>query len=255
MAGTRRDLLTVGAVIAAVGLVTARPWTALRTPEPEFRDLQGLPPLRRLSDGPAAPGGSATGAVFAGLDRPSAAEAQAMARLRAAPCAALGLPWEVGAPLPVTYFTDIACPSCRRLEPALAALAETVPFRLVTREFPVFGARSEAAARAIIAAASLGAGEAMRLHLRTRPLPQDADGLTRLASALDLDPAAFLSAWTAPETAARLTEDRALARLLGLPGTPGLVLGRTLVIGNRPPDLLARVLDRELQDGPPPACS
>jgi predicted DsbA family dithiol-disulfide isomerase len=131
----------------------------------------------------------------------------------------------------------------------------TVPFRLVTREFPVFGARSEAAARAIIAAASLGAGEAMRLHLRTRPLPQDADGLTRLASALDLDPAAFLSAWTAPETAARLTEDRALARLLGLPGTPGLVLGRTLVIGNRPPDLLARVLDRELQDGPPPACS
>jgi protein-disulfide isomerase len=177
--------------------------------------------------------------------------------LRADICGALGLSWSADEPLPVTYFTDIRCPSCRQLEARLAALAAdpATRMRLTTREFPVFGPRSEAAARAIVAAAPFGAAERFRARLRTRPAPADRPGLRALAGSLGVDPDAYLASWQDPATLARLAEDRALARLIGLPGTPGLVVGRTVTVGVQPRDTLRHLMRVESQDGPPAACA
>jgi hypothetical protein len=253
MPTTRRDLLRIGAILGVAAVVMARPWA--RAPDLAFEDMPGLPPLRRFA-GPGAVGGSDPGqALFAGLDLPSEDERALADRLRATICDTLGLGWEPGGPLPITYFTDIRCPSCRVLEASLANLAHEIPFRLVTREFPVFGPRSEAAARAIVAAGSLGAGETARARLLLRPAPETAEAAAELAADLSLDPETYLAAWRSPDTTARLAEDRALARLLGLPGTPGLVIGRTIALGALPRATLARLMDAERAGGPPAACA
>jgi predicted DsbA family dithiol-disulfide isomerase len=259
MAGsTRRDLLRIGAVLGAAALVMARPWSAFRTPEIAFADMPRMPPLRRLVAEGAASGGLAGGALLAGLDTvfPPGDEATA-ARLGAVPCAALGLPWAGDGPVPVTYFTDIRCPSCRALEATLSAMTDEDPgaMALRTREFPVFGPRSEAAARVILAAGRQGAAEAMRAYLRVRPVPEDRTGLARLAEGQGLDVADFLRDWDGLAVQAQLVEDRVLARLLGLPGTHGLVVGRTIVVGAQPRATLARLVAIEREEGPPDGCS
>ncbi|MFW5881028.1 MAG: DsbA family protein, partial [Roseicyclus sp.] len=121
--------------------------------------------------------------------------------------------------------------------------------------YPVFGARSEAAARVIRAAGTLGRAEEMRRHLQTRPSPDTAPGVAALAARMGLDQDALAAAWASEEVAARLREDRGLARLLGLPGTPGLVVGRTLVIGAPPRARLAALLALEEAAGAPAACA
>lgn len=252
MSTTRRDLLRIGAILGILALVTARPWA--RAPDLAFEGMPGLPPLRRLVPAGTA-GGTATGAVLAGLDAPPEAEIALTERLRTTLCATLGLTWVPDGALPVTYFTDIRCPSCRILEGSLAALSAEIPLRLTTREFPVFGPRSEAAARAIVAAGALGAAEPARARLLLRPAPDSAGAAARFASDLGLDAQAYLAAWQSPATTARLAEDRALARLLGLPGTPGLVLGRTVALGALPRATLARLTEIEHAEGPPAACA
>jgi predicted DsbA family dithiol-disulfide isomerase len=260
MAGSRRDILRIGVIVGVAALVMARPWQGLREPEVTLEEIPGLAPLRRFSGAGDTSGGRATQAVFAGLDagdEPSEAERAAAARLRANPCGALGLTWPEDGPLPITYFTDIRCPSCRRLEASLNALAEddAVPLRQTTREFPVFGARSEAAARAIVAAAPQGADEMVRAHLRSRPAPETTDAARRMAGSLGLDADAYIDAWESPATTARLAEDRAFARALGLPGTPGLVIGRTVVLGVQPRETLRTLILQELEEGPPAMCT
>lgn len=262
MAGSRRDLLRMGVVLGAAALVIARPWNRLGGPDLSFEDMPDLAPMRSLAARGEASGGSVADAVFAGLpgrarsEDARAAEAAARERFRADPCGAFGLDWPEGAPLPVTYFTDIRCPSCRVLEGRLGAIADDgdPAIDVITREFPVFGARSEAAAHAILSAGMQGEAETMRAHLRTRPAPAEAAAAQRLAGRLGLDTAAFARAWNSQEVTRRLAEDRALARLIGLPGTPGLVVGRTVVIGTQSRDVLRALVRREAREGSPAAC-
>ena len=143
------------------------------------------------------------------------------------------------------------------LEGSLAGLARQEPdlFRLRTREFPIFGPRSEAAARAIRAAQGQSASETMRRQLRTRPAPTSPESIAALAVTLDLDPGALVDAWQGPAVAESLAEDRALARRLGLRGTPGLVVGRTVVEGVLPRATLLDLMRTERRDGPPAQCT
>ncbi len=262
MAATRRDALRIGVILGLAALVMARPWQRLGGPDLAFEDMPDLAPLRRLATRGEASGGSAADAVFAGLpgsqrpDAERAAEEAALDRFRSDPCDAFGLDWRPGDPVPVTYFTDIRCPSCRVLEGSLAALArgDAPPMNIVTREFPVFGHRSEAAARAIIAAGMQGGAEGMRVRLRTRPAPEEPAAARRLAEDLGLDPAVFVRDLVSETVTRRLAEDRARASLIGLPGTPALVVGRTVAVGAQPREVLRALLRREDQDGPPAAC-
>lgn len=255
---TRRGVLRVTALIAVAGLIVARPWTGWKTRDLAYQDIPDLPPLRRLVTQAASTSGTATDALFLGLEAPDAPSEPAPLPTDAAGiCRLFDLPWADGAPVPVTYFTDIRCPSCRVLEATLAGLAREEPdlFRVSIREFPVFGARSEAAARTIRAAQGQGASETVRDQLRTRPAPTSAEGIVALAETLDLDPSALVEAWLAPDVAESLAEDLALARRLGLRGTPGLVAGRTVVEGVQPRATLLDLLQAEDRDGPPAQCT
>jgi len=254
---TRRGVLRVTAMIAVAGLIVARPWTGWGTRDLAYADIPDLPPLRHLVTQAASTSGNATDALFLGLEAPDAPSEPAPLPTNAAGiCRLFDLPWAEGAPVPVTYFTDIRCPSCRVLEASLAGIAREEPdlFRLHIREFPIFGPRSEAAARAIRAAAGQGASETMRRQLRTRPAPTSAEAIDALGRTLDLDPDALVEAWQGADVADSLAEDLALGRRLGLRGTPGLVVGRTVVEGALPRATLLDLLRAEDQDGPPDHC-
>jgi len=95
----------------------------------------------------------------------------------------------------------------------------------------------------------------MRRQLRTRPAPTSPEGIAALAVTLDLDPGALVDAWQGPAVAESLAEDRALARRLGLRGTPGLVVGRTVVEGALPRGTLLVLMRAERRDGPPAQCT
>jgi protein-disulfide isomerase len=253
----RRTVLRIALVLGGLGVLVTRPFARFAADDLAFETIPGLAPLRRLAALSGAGAPDMSQALFVGLDPVTPAPDDPPTSRDI--CGMLGLPWSRGDALPVTYFTDIACPSCRRLEGDLASLTRDDPaaFRLVTREFPVFGPRSEAAARAIRAAAQQGeaAGEAVRAHLRNRPPPQTPEARRALATAVSLDPGTFLRDWDSADVTRSLAQDRALARRLGFLGTPGLVVGRTVVPGAVPRPVLADLIEREHADGPPGGCA
>ena len=256
---TRRSALRLALILGFAGLVMARPWQGLRTPEVAFEDLPDLPPLRRLAGSGDRPAGALGTAVFVGLAPPDAQSIvppQLVARLRREICEVLPLSWTRAEPIPITYFTDINCGVCRRLEADLRALdGEEPAFRLITREYPVLGPRSTAAARLVRAAAAQGRSEDVRAALMTRPAPDRAEAVAAFADRQGLRTDALVEAWQSADVRDSLLEDRALAHLFALPGTPGLVVGRTVVSGAPDRQTLAALISRERADGPPAACT
>ncbi|MEJ6388674.1 DsbA family protein [Gymnodinialimonas ulvae] len=243
----RRGLVKGALILGGAWAIVARPWNWGRAPELEFEPFDPVPGFRRLSlggqvTGGGLTGGGAGGAVLLGLDASPARDAAVEARVRAEVEPLLWSGWTGGAPVPVTYFTDIRCPLCRLLEPRLATLEGIT---LTTREYPLFGAASELAARAVLAAGRQGAAEAMRERLHRTRAVSGADALGPLAEGLGLDGGQFRADLDGAEVAARLAEDRALAGLFGLPGTPSLIIGRTRVVGVQPDAVLRAVIADE----------
>lgn len=247
----RRDLLIlVGAVGAVYGL-RAIPWPRGAAPE-AYRPIPGLSPFRRPAGSAATPG-----AILSGVEPPSpeAAARQALAdRLRADPCRATFGDGLAPGVLPLAYFSDIQCPHCRALERHLEEILAADPgLRLVPHEWPVFGPVSELAARALVAAERQDGEAALRRRLTRMPPGADAATMARLAESAGLDGARLLDDMARPEVQARLDHSAALAHLFGFSGTPGLVIGRTVLDGAVPPDRLRALIAAE-RGLPPLAC-
>ena len=152
-------------------------------------------------------------------------------------CRLFDLPWAEGAPVPVTYFTDIRCPSCRVLEGSLAGLARQEPdlFRLRTRGIPHSSARgprpppAPSAPRRGRARPRPCAASFARARPRTSP-----EGIAALAVTLDLDPGALVDAWQGPAVAESLAED-APSRGVSVCAAPRVSWWETVVEGAAAP--------------------
>jgi protein-disulfide isomerase len=155
------------------------------------------------------------------------------------------------ADLTVVVFADYACTACRIAAPELErAAARDGRVRLVYRDWPVFGPRSERAAR--IALAARGQGIYPRLH-------------NALMAAPGLDEASLRAAvagsggdWSATERALAADAagiDRLMAQSardafqLGLPGTPGYLVGHVLLVGAHDEAEFARAFARARKGG------
>ncbi len=137
------------------------------------------------------------------------------------------------ADLTVLVFTDYACAACRRAAPALErAAARDGRVRLVYREWPVLGPRSQHAAR--VALAARDRADYRRLHndLMAAPALDEANLRTAVTAAG--------GDWDVVENALAAeadTIDRLLERTmrdafqLGLAGTPGYLVGPILLTG------------------------
>ena len=236
---SRREALLIGAGLVAV----AAGWQAwVRRPRAfEFQPIPGLPGWRRLPGGEIS--GGPGGDIFVGLDAGDPVSPLETDRL----CEVLFGRGRSQA-VPLAVFTDFNCPFCRRIAPTLAARATAGTIALNWLEWPVYGARSEEVARALVAAEEMGQAEALR-----GPLYSGASApLSRVVAASGIPAAVLAARMDSASVARRLEEIDRAAALLALPGTPSMMVGRTLVIGALSPDALDRLIALEAEAGPTP---
>ena len=230
----RRNGLLLLAILAAL----AAGWQLWLAQDDDlaFAPVEGLPGWRQVAfDGITDPGGSATGAVLAGI------EATERRDLSPADLCAVLYP-ATGQGVPAAIFTDANCPNCRSLEAKLATRTDRL--NLTRLQLPLLGPGSETAAQAEIAAGLLG------VTLDATPRGRGADAMFwQGAVAAGIDPAAFSETMDSPEVARTLATHAAAADTLGVWGTPALTLGTTLVMGDVPADTLDRLIALE-QDRP-----
>ncbi|MHA1189837.1 MAG: DsbA family protein [Alphaproteobacteria bacterium] len=132
----------------------------------------------------------------------------------------------------IIEFSDYQCPYCRILTGIMKDIeARQYDIRHIYKEWPILTPVSEQAARAAIAADRQGQYLPFRRHLmRTRFQPTPAY-LNDVATALGLDIARFETDMADPGLARAFADTNRAARQLGLVGTPGLLVGQTIVHG------------------------
>jgi protein-disulfide isomerase len=251
----RRDLLIIGATVGVIYGLRALPWDRYFGRGPTYSAIAGLAPFRTLKTSGQVSGASA---ALVGLDALDGNDPTRLARVNAVKtdiCGALfGKNLSAGV-VPIAYFSEFRCPNCRALEgdldEILAEESDTV--QLVQHELPIFGPASKLAARASVAAARQGLQQPLRQRFMRTSLVADQRSVLAVAASIGLDSARLARDMNSAEVQAELDRTRALADVFGFSGTPGLVIGRTVVEGAVPGSLLRRIIAHELSL-PPLAC-
>lgn len=248
---TSRRRLIVGALsLAAVGIG----WQAwVRRPRPMiFEPIATLPGWRQtIFEGVSAPpGGLSRSAAFAGIG----AGAVPIEVLEPSDLCRTLFPRARSGKVPVAVFSDFFCPYCRTLTERLASRATDPSWDALINwhELPLLGPSSVIAARAAVAADLQRAYPEFQARMSGstfRPTPQF---LIETATAIGLDPAKFVADMESQVVDSRLSRARNAAQTLGIYGTPAMVVGRTLVIG----EISDRHLDEliELEGDTPASC-
>ena len=131
----------------------------------------------------------------------------------------------------VVEFFDYRCGFCKRALPAVEALLEAdANVRVVWKEFPILGSVSVFAARAAMAADRQGKYYPFHLALMKEPELTEGEVL-EIAVGTGLDLERLGRDMEDPAIQAYIDETQALAREIGIGGTPAFVIGDTLVPG------------------------
>ncbi len=234
------------AVGGALALGASASAVLRRGPEFAFEDIPGLPGFRRLVAGDLSRGLNPLAAVDALRNSTAAASDTSL-------CEDL---WQArdadDLRVPVASFSDYNCPYCRILTPELASL-ETEGLIVVTwHELPLLGDPSRIAARAALAADVQGQYIAFHNRLMRARFVPNTDYVLELATSTRLDLDRFRTDFFGTGVTTRIATSIALAEVLGLPGTPSLVVGRTVVIGAIPIPRLKRLISLEASEGTAP---
>ena len=131
----------------------------------------------------------------------------------------------------LVQFFDYRCGYCKVVAPEILKLARENPdVRVVFKEFPIFGAASDSAARIALTPQVKAKGVDLHLAMMAdRGLDEAA--LDAHLRRVGLDPAAVRRAASSPGIAAQIQETRLLAQALGLEGTPAFIVGDYLIPG------------------------
>ncbi len=132
----------------------------------------------------------------------------------------------------IVEFFDYRCPYCKEMVPTIAALLkEDGKIRLVLKEYPVLGPDSLFASRAAVAALELGHYEPFHDALMASRGSLNETVVMAKAAQSGIDVAKLKTAMADPHIMAELRANRALGDELRIDGTPGFVIGDTLVPG------------------------
>ncbi|MEE9387875.1 MAG: DsbA family protein [Paracoccaceae bacterium] len=162
-------------------------------------------------------------------------------------CAALfGQSTGTAGQVPMAYFFDYQCPICRRLTPRLRALKGVA---LNWHDLAALGVGSKMAARAAIAARNQGAYDAFHDRLMRSRFQANEGYVGLLAQSVGIDGARLLADMNSPQVNDQMWQSRAVANMFGMLGTPGMVIGRTVIIGDISDRDLARIVADEAVRG------
>lgn len=253
----RQSIVTLGA-LAAVPLVwhgASALWRRLLPPDFDFEALNEPSGFRRLRDG--AVSGGFDPLVGIGAQRSTQAEEIDEAELRADLCSSLFGGAPVGDAVPIASFSDYYCPFCRVLTGWLATMEAEMPAAVSIRwhEWPILGETSLAAARAALAARRQGAYARFHAALMRGRFVATPVFLRDLAGRLGIDGEQMLADMESAAVVREIAVARGLARLFAFPGTPALVVGRTVVVGQIDRQQLEALIARERAEGPLPVCA
>ncbi len=131
----------------------------------------------------------------------------------------------------LAYFSDLYCPYCRVLSQQILRIAADSEIDVSWHETPIFGEASLISAKGHIAAGRQNQYAPFHKVLAGAPVLATEPYLLTVAERLGLDTEQFAADLKSDETLQDLGRAAALANIFGLVGTPALVVGRTLVVG------------------------
>ena len=144
--------------------------------------------------------------------------------------------------LPIAIFTDYYCPYCPEMSARLIEMADDLPIRLVWHEFPIFGARSERAAGVAVAAGMQGQYLPVHRHLMQAGLRPGRQAFDTLADKFGLDAERLAKDAQSTVVSGMIGRSRATAAVLGIVGTPTIVVGRTVIAGLREKQFIEKLI-------------
>ena len=126
----------------------------------------------------------------------------------------------------VIEFFDYRCGYCKRVAGAVTQLQRDDPgVQVVYKDFPILGEASVFGARAALAAREQGKHQAFHEALLASDNELTKEEVFAIAQRVGLDVKKLDGDLQAPERQTALDRNRALAKLLGISGTPGFVIG------------------------------
>jgi len=129
-------------------------------------------------------------------------------------------------------FYDYRCGYCKRAAPAVTELQKVDPrVRVVYKDFPILGEPSELAAKAALASQAQGKHQAFHEALLASHADMNKEAILKVAVNVGLDAKRLEADMANPKWQAVIDKNRALARELGISGTPGFIVGNELVPG------------------------
>jgi protein-disulfide isomerase len=132
----------------------------------------------------------------------------------------------------IVEFFDTRCPYCRKMEPVMEQfLKEDHNVRLVLKDLPILGPASMLGSKALLAAQKQKGYEKMREAVMSLPPDTTPAMIQATAQRLGLDWTRMSRDMNDPTIEQRLNANLKLARVLGIQGTPALVVGTEMVPG------------------------
>jgi protein-disulfide isomerase len=149
----------------------------------------------------------------------------------------------------IVAFSDFQCPFCSRVVPTLDKLQKEYPndVRLYFRHNPLpFHPDAPLASEAALEAESQGKFWEMHDKLFTNQQNIKRPDLEKYASELGLDMGKFKTALDTSAHKGRIDSDMALARQIGVQGTPNFFINGRQVVGAQPYEEFKKVVDQEI---------
>ena len=144
----------------------------------------------------------------------------------------------------LAIFFDYRCGYCKQVAPSLRKLVESDPkIRIVLLELPVLGPDSQFAAKAALAARPHGKYVAFHKALLASSNLKE-ETVRQIAREQGL-PDSLFSQLDSPAIAQTLQKTAALAERLEITGTPGFVVGETILPGAVSYEVLTQVIQQE----------
>ena len=132
----------------------------------------------------------------------------------------------------VVEFFDYRCGYCKRVAGTVAQLQQDDPnVRVVYKDYPILGEASELASRAALASKVQGKHLAFHEALLASEEELTQETILVLATAVGLDTEKLHRDMESPSIQTTIERNRALARELGINGTPGFIVGTELAPG------------------------
>ena len=129
-------------------------------------------------------------------------------------------------------FFDYRCGFCKRAAGAVTQLQQEDPrVRVVYKDLPILGEASELATKAALASKIQGKHQAFHEALLASKVDMTKDTILAVAGEVGLDAKKLDADMQSPDLQTIIDRNRALAKDLGISGTPGFIVGTELVPG------------------------